>query len=490
MRIALWDTDRNGVSKDFAGGFGIGVHPGTGGIRGRMVRWFHTRDRRPTALLFAHLAAIFQDLGHEVVYRKDRFDHRADLHVFFPALMTLEYEREQMQRLLKIRPDARIFVVGPAASTMPEYFEDMEVTVVRGDAEQLLWCFDRVMDNPGMNVNLGSLEDLDSIPYPDWSPFGPRKFKLAFDFYRFPTAMIHASRGCTHRCDYCPYIALEQGVRTRDPEAVVEEIRYGVRNWGFRSFKFRDPLFGHDRENMYRLADLIGRMKEKIEFSVESHIEILKPEVLRLLKRVGLTSVTIGLERPDDDLLRSHRRAQSRKDRQHEFLEMTRKLGIRTVGEFLVGMPDDTEEAIRRVWQYAIDLGPTFAAFNVVTPYPGTPFFEQMRPQIEDLDFSHYTAFHPIMKYEHLSTERFIELHAKAYHRFYFRWDYLRQQGPLLFPMLRWLGLGRKASSSEEEADDSSSTAESVLASRGMRLDAPHRRTSSADKRADHKTTE
>ena len=56
-----------------------------------------------------------------------------------------------------------------------------------------------------------------------------------------------------------------------------------------------------------------------------------------------------------------------------------------------------------------------------MTPYPGTAFFERMRPQIEDADLSHYTVYTPVLKYQHLTRQRMEQLVAKCFHRYYFR---------------------------------------------------------------------
>ena len=142
------------------------------------------------------------------------------------------------------------------------------MTVVRGEAERLLWDLDAVLASvlPGEDppeVSLGLVEDLDRLPPPDWSPFGPRRFRIGYDFWRFPTALVQASRGCPFRCNYCPYLVLSQATRVRSAEAVVDEIRHGMRRWGFRSFKFRDPCFGTNRRQVVRLAELIGRLPQQ-----------------------------------------------------------------------------------------------------------------------------------------------------------------------------------------------------------------------------------
>jgi len=444
MRVVLWDTRRLDASKDFAGGFGVGQYPGGRDPRDKLIRYFYTRDRRPVALLLAHLAAIFERLGHRVEYVEDRLDVPADLYVFYPSLITLHLERQAIAQLLAARPGTRVLVVGPVATVLSEVFAGLGVTVVKGEAEQLLWKLDDVLARPDASVQLGSIEDLDLLPLPDWSLFQPRRFRIGYDFWRFPTALVQASRGCPLKCNYCPYIVLENSVRFRDPEAVVEEIRHGVRRWGFRSFKFRDPLFGANRNQLFRLADLIGRLPQKIQFSIETRIDLMRPEILRLLKRVGLTSITVGIETPDEETLHRYHRATVAEDRQRQFIASCRSLGIRTVAGFLIGFPEDTEQSIRRVLRYARLVSPTFANFNVVTPYPGTEFFEEIKDQIADFDYRRYTVYTPVLKYRNLSAERVAELHAWCFRRFYFRWPYLRDNAHLLWPWLQRLGLGRK----------------------------------------------
>jgi len=437
MRVALWDTRRNDASKDFAGGMGVGMFPGHGGIRGRIVRHFYRRDRRPAALLWAYLAAIFRRLGHEVVYLEDRLDATADLYVFSPALMTLPHEVEVIRRLRALRPNVPVLVVGTVASVLPEAFAGLGVTVVKGEAEQLLWKLEVVLARPDAVVQLGTIEDLDALPLPDWSPFGPQRFRVSYDFWRFPTALIQASRGCTFKCNYCPYIILENSTRFREPQGVLDEIRRGIVHWGFRSFKFRDPLFGLNRRRLVELAEGIARLPQPIQFSIESRIELLRPEILQLLHRAGLTSITVGIETPSDETLRQHGRIPVQEDKQREFIAQCRRLGIRTVAGFMIGFPSDTERSIRNVASYAKLVGPTFANFNIVTPYPGTEFFQQVKQRLATDDWSRYTVYEPVLKTDHLTAEQVRDLHAWCFRRYYFRWEYLRQNAALLWPWLR-----------------------------------------------------
>jgi anaerobic magnesium-protoporphyrin IX monomethyl ester cyclase len=450
MRVVLWDTRKLDVAKDFAGGFGVGQYAGRGGIPGMIIRRFYKRDYRPVAMVFGYLAGIFRSLGHQVEYALERIPAGADLYVFNPSLITLSLERSAMQQTLDATPGCRVFVVGAVANSMPEAFEGLAVTIIKGEPEQLLWKLDEALSSTERAFDAGKVKDLDSLPFPDWSLFSPRKFRIGYDFSKFPTALIQQSRGCTLKCNYCPYIILENATRLRSPEHVVAEMRAGIKAHGFRSFKFRDPLFGVDRKRVFQLAELIGKLPRKIQFSIEGRLDLLKPDVIRALAEVGLTSITVGIETPSEDTLRKYHRAPIRDDKQREFIQLCRSLGVRTVAGFMIGFPEDTEESIRYVLRYAKAVNPTFANFNVVTPYPGTEFYEQIKPQIETFDTTQYTVYTPVLKYKNLTSERVVELHAKCFISYYFRTRWLTANGPLLWPSLRLLGLGRAEQSPAE----------------------------------------
>lgn len=499
MRVVLWDTRQLDVSKDFAGGFGVGQYHGQGGPAGKIVRYFYKRDHRPTALAFAYMAAIFRQLGHRVEYAEDQTPLDADIYVFNPALITLNAERQTMAQIRAHNPHARILVTGLVGYALPEAFRELGATIVKGECEQLLWKLDDVLGRDQPVVEVGSVRNLDDLPFPDWSLFDPSRFRIAYDFWQFPTGLVQQSRGCTFTCNYCPYIIVENATRFRSPESVIAELRHGMDRYGFQSFKFRDPLFGLDRKRVLRLVELIGRLPRKIQFSIETRIDLMKIETLKALREVGLTSITVGIETPDETTLRTYKRAPIKDDRQREFVATCRALGIRTVAGFMVGFPEDTERSIRGVLKYAKAVGPTYANFNVVTPYPGTEFFEQVKEQVASFDYTRYTVYDPVMKYKHLTSEQVADLHARCFTGYYFRWRYLQENGRLLWPALRKLPFWRPqpaASSSASAADEGhtgpprpKSGLEILEGSPGLRKDGPHVRTASQmsrDKQSQH----
>ncbi|HEX4148193.1 MAG TPA: radical SAM protein [Pirellulales bacterium] len=479
MRIVLWDTRRRGVGKDFAGGFGVGRYTAARGLPGLVMRNFIGREHRPVALLYAHLAAIFRRRSHQVEFCEDRIPAGAEVYVFNPALMTLDLERRAMAEVLTQQPRPRVLVIGALATHLSEAFAGRGATIVRGEAEQLHWQLDEVLASDEETIDVGQVEDLDRLPLPDWSPFRPGRFRLRHDFWQFPTALVQASRGCALACDYCPYIAGGRALRQREPEAVADEIRWLAARHNFRSFKFRDPLFGADPRRAWELVERLGRLPKRVQFSVESRLQFLPDDLLAALARVGLTSVTFGAETPDAGLLREHSRAPLTAEREREFVERCRRLGLRTVAGFMLGFAGDTEASIRAVQRYARWLNPTLANFNVVTPYPGTAFYRQMQPRIRSFDFSRFDGYTSVIAGEHLAAEDIHRLLEKTFVRHYFRGSYLKANWRLLWP--RAANLADQLASGLRRDHRLARNGEEPAASHG----GPWRRFDSADNQSD-----
>ena len=442
MNIVLWDTRRNHAQKDFAGGMGVGMPQSDGGLRGKIVQRMYLRDYRPTALNFAYLVAVIKKLGHTPIYVLDQENPpTADVYIFNPVLMTLEIELEAIRRVRSRNPIAKILLVGQVAfalsESLSETLQGLDVTIVKGEPEQLLYRWDEVCNSTESIVDVGSVKDLNTLPMPDWSQFQYQKFRVNYDFWRFPTAFIQQSRGCTFKCNYCPYIMVESKTRFRDPEAVVEEMRFGMERYGFESFKFRDPLFGLNRKKTLALAEGIRRLPRKVQFSIETRVDLMREETLVELRKAGLTSITIGIETPDEATLKKYSRVAINDDRQRDFVVLCRRLGIRTVAGFMIGFPGDTRQSIWNVLNYARTVNPTYANFNIVTPYPGTGFYDEVESQIADHDLTKYSVYRPVMKYQNLTAEEVAQMHGQCFGKFYFRARYLRDNALLLWPQLR-----------------------------------------------------
>src|SRR5439155_23759109 len=106
-----------------------------------------------------------------------------------------------------------------------------------------------------------------------------------------------------------------------------------------------------------------------------------------------------------------------------------RKKRIATEGFYVLGFLTDTAESIRATVDYSIDLGTTLALFKILTPYPRTPLYKQMKPLITETDPEKFDGYTPTFRHRSLTHEELMFTLAHAYARFYLRpssgWSYL-----------------------------------------------------------------
>ena len=65
-------------------------------------------------------------------------------------------------------------------------------------------------------------------------------------------------------------------------------------------------------------------------------------------------------------------------DRYGSAVQVLREHHLQTWAAFLLGYDHDTAESIRAQCDWAIEQRFTFAAWNVLMPYPGTPLYERL----------------------------------------------------------------------------------------------------------------
>jgi hypothetical protein len=110
---------------------------------------------------------------------------------------------------------------------------------------------------------------------------------------------IYHGRGCTHACDYCPYV-IATGRRhvLRSPERTAREFADQVARHRPKRVVFRDPVFGLDPQGA---IDLLARMAElprrvRAPFEIETRPELLTAELMDGLSSAGCVEIKLGVE--------------------------------------------------------------------------------------------------------------------------------------------------------------------------------------------------
>ena len=423
MRVVLADIKGTDgfVSKDtVAGGYGSRFKPfsTTTWWVHRFKRWYGDTP----SVQMAYIAAIFARWGHDVTFSDGRVVD-ADLAIALTSLV--DYRNETAWADQMRARGARVGLVGLAASKMPELFAEHADFVVQGEPEGAV---SRLAEGETLEGLCKSppTSDLDALPFPRWDLIA-RKKSAGIQLSTRPMGPVYpvlASRGCPEFCTYCPHRILA-GYRARSVHSVIDEIEYITQVAPRPYVIFRDPLFSEQRDRVVLFCQEVLARGLRFEFECETRLDRLDRDLLTLMHRAGLRTMSFGVESVSPEVLKRVGRRPIPAEHQRDILQRCRELGVVTAAFFILGLPtDDWASAVATI-DYAVDLAPTFAQFKLLTPYPGTPLWRQLEPLVFEKDWQRFDGFTPTFNHPNLTSEQLMFLLGAAYTHFYMRPSYL-----------------------------------------------------------------
>ena len=266
-----------------------------------------------------------------------------------------------------------VIMGGFHATLLPEEVEEYAEAVIVGEAEDI-WA-DVIED-----LRCGRLQkrykaaerpSLQNIRL-DRSIFGQKCY--------LPIGLIETGRGCRYSCDFCAIQSFfESTHRTRPIEDIIEEIN-SLKKEKKVFFFVDDNFIGNIKKAKELLRALIPL---KVRWITQMSIDAVQDEeLLGLLQKSGCMGVLIGFESLNTDNLSLMNKSFNVAHGGYEnALEKLRKYDIRIYATFVFGYDHDTKESFEDAVKFAIEQKFYIAAFNHLTPFPGTPLYEQLKKQ-------------------------------------------------------------------------------------------------------------
>ena len=415
-----------------------------------------------------YIAAALEASGHQVALADLRFGRSVEYHlrrerpalVGIAAMHALETDevRALATRVRRCTPEIAIVVGGHTAAAYPEPFLSADVdAVVLDDAERAVPAIADAMarrlpltavlglalpDGSGgaLKTDLPSEAfELDEVPLPARHHVAPNRRRYACLAHR-PAWLIETARGCPFRCAFCSIWQLHaRTVRERSIDAVCQDFAA----CGDHIFIADDLFWYHPSRSLALAQELRRRGVHKRWILVQSRVDLVarQSDLLAAWRPIARDfDIFFGLEAATneglDGLVKDATIAHT-----EQAIAVARSLGYGVTGNFVVD-PAWDEADFERLWAFVEHYELFQAGFTILTPLPGTAYFEEMRPRLRARRWADFDMHHLLWEPK-LGPERFFHLYCESWRRSVLNlrgrktlWRWLRDVDPRNAPAL------------------------------------------------------
>ena len=247
--------------------------------------------------------------------------------------------------------------------------------------------------------------------YEDEPP--PRRSILPQESF-LTTASVIATRGCHNRCGFC-YLATD-GLKMPYQTRAVEDIAAQLEASGEPYAVFVDNNLGSKPEYLRALTRALAPL-EKI-WSAAVTIDVTDdPTLVRDMALSGCTGVFVGFESLTSENLDDANKRSPRPEDYARRVEIFHRYGIQVNGSFVFGFDHDGPDVFERTVSWIEANRLECATFHLLTPYPGTPLFRQLKAQGRILheDYDLYDTAHVVFRPKRMSPEALYGGYSWAY---------------------------------------------------------------------------
>lgn len=284
----------------------------------------------------------------------------------------------------------------------------------------------KIFVNPAREL----IQDLDSLPIPARHLVPIEKYRPSPHHYlKLPMTTMIVSRGCPFGCLFCASRNVwGRNSRIRSVDKVIEEIKFLIEKYGVKNINFWDDLWGVKREWTEEFCRRIIKEKINITWSCERRVDTVDFDILKLMKKAGCYSIFYGIESFDQECLDTINKG-IKAEQAENVIKLTKMAGIEVRANFILGLPNETPDKARRTIEKICKLNPDYVKFNILTPYPGTALYQEIKKGkwgIFNEDYSKSTGyFATFLPYGYKNFEELEKMRRYAFRKFHLRPRYI-----------------------------------------------------------------
>lgn len=270
----------------------------------------------------------------------------------------------------------------------PEEAQNHADAVVVGEAEPV---WKRVLDDFQRGHLSGVYQHSGDFPLVQMKPL-PRSLLNRSGYSTLQA--VQATRGCSHRCNFCSVSALHQGCQRKRP---VDEVVAEVRSLPRRFFMFVDDNLTDDPAYAQKLFEELIPLK-KI-WMTQSTLGLAENEpLLMAAAQAGCVGIFAGLETISEENLENSGKGFHKTSFYRDAITHLHSKGIGVEAGMVFGFDGDRPDVFRRTLDWLIMLQVDMIQTSIFTPLPGTPQFESKRERILDWNWGHYDFHHAVFQ--------------------------------------------------------------------------------------------
>lgn len=338
--------------------------------------------------------------------------------------MTKDYGQAiALARGVKKSSQIPIIIGGVHISTLPDSIDPIFNIGIRGEGElNFVKALNmRDLDRlKGHILESQTVDNIDSLPYPDWS----LSDKRYFDYQPNTTwsefckeGVMLTSRGCPYNCVFCSTKSFwGNKVRFHSP-AYVEGLVRNLVNQKITHIQVWDDLFSINIERLKEIGNRIS--KYNVKLSCQPRTDLISDKMCIALKEAKVKLCIFGFESGSQKILSYLKKDTATLSDNIQAIKLCRKHGLRVQGSVIFGSPNETEENMfdtLKFMRFAILNGVERIWSFILTPFPATEIWDMKKydyntPYFNWKQFSHQSDTPFFLT---VTIEKFNELFSKA----------------------------------------------------------------------------
>ncbi len=199
-------------------------------------------------------------------------------------------------------------------------------------------------------------------------------------YAEFPTerknfTVMVTSLGCPMHCAFCEAGRTEYNPRS--PLTVVNEMQECHDRFGIREIDIFDYEFPMIRERTEAICRELQKRNLDLTWACRSRVDTVDAELLEMMYRAGCRRIYYGIESGSQETLDQLQKGITL-EQVKATIAATKKIGIRPLGFFLVGVPGETKDSVRKTVRFARKLNLDYVQFSKLTAKPLTGLWKKM----------------------------------------------------------------------------------------------------------------